>query len=146
MTASEPADPAPSLYGVIPYTIRLANSNALSSAGTLLGDVWDAATVPSSPQTLTVTPPPPTRCQRHGNSSVNFSAVAETYDRWTARNFRPIPALARRMAIGWRMVRLNLVEYAIGSDPNVAQNAGYLDVSFAAKLLLPPVRKGPAQQ
>jgi hypothetical protein len=37
-------DPAPSLYGMIPYSIRLANSNALSSAGAVLGDVWEPAT------------------------------------------------------------------------------------------------------
>jgi hypothetical protein len=37
-------DPAPSLYGMIPYSIRLANSNVLSSAGTMLGDVWEPAT------------------------------------------------------------------------------------------------------
>jgi hypothetical protein len=37
-------DPAPSLYGMIPYSIRLANSNALSSGGTVLGDVWEPAT------------------------------------------------------------------------------------------------------
>ena len=37
-------DPAPSLYGLIPYSIRLANSNALSSAGAVLGDVWEPVT------------------------------------------------------------------------------------------------------
>jgi hypothetical protein len=37
-------DPAPSLYGLIPYSIRLANSNVLSSAGAALGDVWEPAT------------------------------------------------------------------------------------------------------
>jgi hypothetical protein len=37
-------DPAPSLYGIVPYSIRLANSNALSAAGNSLGDVWDPAT------------------------------------------------------------------------------------------------------
>ena len=34
-------DPAPTLYGMIPYSVRLANSNALSSLGTVLGEVWE---------------------------------------------------------------------------------------------------------
>jgi hypothetical protein len=37
-------DPAPSLYGNSAYSIRLANSNAISSAGIALGDVWESAT------------------------------------------------------------------------------------------------------
>ncbi|HEX3800289.1 MAG TPA: DUF4832 domain-containing protein [Verrucomicrobiae bacterium] len=34
-------DPAPSLYANPAYAIRLANSNAVSSAGAILGDVWE---------------------------------------------------------------------------------------------------------
>lgn len=34
-------DPALSLYGQAAYSIHLANSNALSSAGAVLGDLWD---------------------------------------------------------------------------------------------------------
>jgi hypothetical protein len=37
-------DPAPTLYANSAYSIRLANSNALSSAGTVLGDVWETST------------------------------------------------------------------------------------------------------
>ena len=37
-------DPAPSLYGNTAYSVRLANSNAVSSAGAVLGDVWEPAT------------------------------------------------------------------------------------------------------
>ncbi len=37
-------DPAPSLYTNAAYSIRLANSNAVSSVGATLGDVWEPAT------------------------------------------------------------------------------------------------------
>jgi Domain of unknown function (DUF4832)/Domain of unknown function (DUF4874) len=37
-------DPAPSLYTNAAYSIRLANSNAVSSVGATLGDFWEPAT------------------------------------------------------------------------------------------------------
>ena len=50
-------DPAPTLYAMVAYSVRLANSNALSSTGAVLGDVWEAATgYHNLRQTLTVNP------------------------------------------------------------------------------------------
>lgn len=37
-------DPAPALYTNVAYSIRLANSNAVSSTGANLGDVWESDT------------------------------------------------------------------------------------------------------
>ena len=48
-------DLAPTLYPTVAYSVRLANSEAVSSAGTTLGDVWEPATgYHNLRQTLTI--------------------------------------------------------------------------------------------
>jgi hypothetical protein len=116
-------DPAPSLYAMIPYSIRLANSNALSSVGTVLGDVWEPATgYHRLRQTLTIngtaTNPPPTGTEI---PVLKFSAVAETYDTWKARNFPSNPGAGVPEGNPDADDCPNLIEYAVGSNPNSAQ-------------------------
>ena len=84
-------DPAPSLYGNPAYSIRLANSNAVSSAGTVLDSVWEPSTgYHHLGQVLTVnataTNAPSTAPQI---PVLYYSAVADTYDAWRLRNSQP---------------------------------------------------------
>jgi hypothetical protein len=138
-------DPAPTLYGLVPYSIRLANSNALSSAGTVLGEVWEPATgYHQLRQTLTMnaiaTNAPPNGTEI---PVLSFSAVAETYDTWTARNFPSNPDAGTPEGDPDADGRPNLVEYAVGSNPNLGNLGSYLDVSFDANAFFLSVRKGP---
>ena len=118
-------DPAPTLYGMIPYSVRLANSNALSSVGTVLGEVWEPATgYHRLRQTLTVNATA-TNALPNGTEIpvLNFSAVAETYDAWKARNFPSNPGAGVPEGNPDADDRLNLVEYAVGSNPNSARRS-----------------------
>lgn len=138
-------DPAPTLYGLIPYSVRLANSNALASVGTVLGDVWEPATgYHRLWQTLTVNAtaanPPPNGTEI---PVLNFSAVAETYDAWKARNFPSNPGAGVPDGNPDADDRLNLVEYAVGSNPNAARDLCYLEASYDTNALFLSVRKGP---
>ena len=138
-------DPAPTLYGVIPYSIRLANSNALSSAGTVLGDVWDAATgYHWLRQTLTVNTTA-TNALPNGTEIpvLDFSAVAENYAAWQARNFPSNPSAGAPGADPDSDGRTNLVEYAVGSNPNLGGDPPYLDVAFVTNAFILTVQKGP---
>lgn len=138
-------DPAPTLYATPAYSVRLANSNALSSAGTLLGDVWEAATgYHKLNQTLTINSTA-TNALPNGTEIpvLNYSAVAETYATWKARNFPSTPALGVPEADPDLDGRVNLVEFAVGSNPNVADRSNYLDVSFATNSFYLTLRKGP---
>ena len=138
-------DPAPTLYDIIPFSVRLANSNALSSVGTVLGDVWEPATgYHRLRQTLTVNDTA-TNSLRTGTEIpvLNFSAVAETYDTWKARNFPSNPGAGAPDADPDADGRPNLVEYAVGSNPNSGQDRGYLDATFDTNAFFLSVRKGP---
>lgn len=137
-------DPAPTLYAMIPYTVRLANSNALSSGGAMLGDVWETNTgYHRLRQTLTInataTNPPSTGTEI---PVLNYSAVAETYDTWKARNFPANPAAGVPNGDPDADGRPNLVEYAVGSNPNAGQNAAYLNTSFMPGAFFLSVEKG----
>ena len=84
-------DPAPSLYGNSAYSIRLANSNAVSSAGVVLNSVWESSTgYHHLGQILTVNADainaPSTGPQI---PVVNHSEIAETYNAWRVRNSQP---------------------------------------------------------
>jgi hypothetical protein len=138
-------DPAPTLYGMIPYSVRLANSNALSSIGTVLGDVWEPATgYHRLRHTLTVNASA-TNALPNGTEIpvLSFSAVAETYNAWQARNFPSNPAAGAPEGDPDGDGRPNLVEYAVGSNPNSADSGSYLEVSFDANAFFLSVRKGP---
>jgi len=138
-------DPAPSLYAMIPYSVRLANSNALSSIGTVLGDVWEPATgYHRLRQTLTVNATA-TNALPDGREIpvLNFPAVAETYDAWKARNFPSNPSLGAPADDPDADGRPNLVEYAVGSNPNSADAGSYLEYSFDGNAFFLSLRKGP---
>jgi hypothetical protein len=137
-------DPAPSLYGNTAYSIRLANSNVVSSAGTVLGTVWEANTgYHRLGQTLTVNA---TATNSSPSGAVipvlNYSAIAETYDTWKARNFSSNPENGEPDADPDADGRANLLEYSIGSNPNSPDSDGYLNISFTNSALFLSVRKG----
>ena len=138
-------DPAPTLYGMIPYAMRLANSNVLSSGGAMLGDVWEPATgYHRLRQTLTINGTATNALPAGSEIPVlNYSAVAETYATWKARNFPSNPAMGGPEADPDNDGRPNLVEFAVGSNPNAIQSDGYLNVSFATNAFFLSVRKGP---
>ena len=138
-------DPAPTLYGMIPYSVRLANSNALSSVGTVLGDVWEPATGYHKLRQILTVNATATNSLPNGTEIpvLKFSAVVETYDTWKARNFPSNPGAGVPDGNPDADDRLNLVEYAVGSNPNSAQDPGYLDVAFDTNAFFLSVRKGP---
>ncbi len=138
-------DPAPSLYGGIPYSIRLANSNAVSSANVVLGGVWEASTgYHDLHQTLTIngtaTNPPPSG----GEIPVlAFSAIPETYATWSARNFPPNSPAGSPDADPDGDGRANLLEYALGTNPNSPDSGSEFNISFQNTALLLSFPKGP---
>ncbi len=115
-------DPSPTLYGLTPYSIRLASSTAVDSAGASLSSIWEPATgYHKLGHTLVINgpvhPPPFVGTKI---PVLPYSAIRETYDTWRARNF---PANspsgdpdADPDTDGWQ----NLTEYATGTNPNSA--------------------------
>lgn len=112
-------DPAPSLYGLAHYSIRLANSTAVNASGVSLGSVWEPSTgyhrlghvlnvgaAPTHPPSVDSDIP-----------VLPYSAVRENYDTWRARNFPPSSPdgdpTADPDADAWE----NLAEYAGGTNP-----------------------------
>ena len=71
------------------------------------------------------------------------SAVRETYATWRARNFPGNPIAGLEEGDEEPDGRINLVEYAAGSDPKVIDATDYLDVSFQANEFYLSMRKGP---
>lgn len=115
-------DPTPSLYGLPHYSIRLANSTAVSGGGTSLGGVWEPATGYHHLGHTLVVSGPATNEPLAGTEipMLPYSAIRETYDTWRARNF---PANspdgepeADPDADGWQ----NLTEYSVGTTPSSA--------------------------
>jgi len=138
-------DPAPSLYDSTAYSIHLANSNAVSSGGAVLGDIWEASTAYHKLRynlsvNTSATNPPPT-----GNEIplLDFSAIRETYQTWQARNFPSNSLLGAPTADPDGDRRPNLLEYAVGSNPNSGGDPSYLDVTFQTNTLFLSIRKGP---
>jgi hypothetical protein len=113
-------DRAPSLYGLAHYSIRLANSTAINGVGASLGDVWESATGYHRLGHTLVVGGQATNAPLTGTEIplLSYSAIRETYEIWRARNFPPNSPDgdpdADPDADGWR----NVVEYAIGTDPN----------------------------
>ena len=138
-------DPAPSLYGSIPYSIRLANSNAVSSANAVLGDVWEASTgYHDLRQTLTINGTATNAPPSGGEIPVlAFSAVIETYDTWRARNFPPNSPAGSPDADPDGDGRVNLLEYAVGTNPNSPDSGSEFNISFQNAALLLSFQKGP---
>jgi hypothetical protein len=127
------------------YSIRPANSNAVSSAGAVLGDVWKPVTgYHRLRHTLTVNATA-TNASPSGMEipMLNFSTIAETYDTWKARNFPSNPVASSPDADPDADGRVNLLEYAIGSNPNSRDSGSYLNVSFEDNALFLSFQKGP---
>lgn len=138
-------DPAPSLYDMIPYSIRLANSNAVSAGGAVLGDVWEPATgYHRLHHTLTVNATATNAAPGGmGIPVFDFSIIAETYERWKARNFPSDPVAGAPDADPDADGRVNLLEYAIGSNPNSPDTGSCLNLSFEQDALFLSLQKGP---
>jgi hypothetical protein len=134
-------DPAPSLYGLVPYSIRLANALVQGTAT----PVWEPSTgYHTLGHWLTVntaaTNPPPT------NTTIpvlDYSAVRETYDTWRLRNFASNAAAGNPDADPDGDGRSNLLEYATASDPNSAMNPKAIEAGLEGGFLVLTVRKGP---
>jgi len=134
-------DTAPTLYGQVPYSIRLANALV---QGTNV-PVWEATTgYHRLGQWLTVnstaTNPPP---NAKAIPVLDYSAVAETYDAWRARHFATNAPAGDPDADPDGDSRSNLLEYATGSGPNSAANPDAIEAKFEAGVFVLTVRKGP---
>ncbi len=112
-------DPAPSLYGLAHYSIRLANSTALNNSGASLGSIWEPSTgyhrlghvlsvgnTPTNPPSVDSDIP-----------VLPYSAIRENYETWRARSFPPGSPDGDPTddpdADAWG----NLTEYASGTNP-----------------------------
>ena len=131
-------DPAPTLYGLLPYSLRLANSTALDAAGTSLGSVWEPTTgYHRLHHTLTVNGAV-TLTPRTGVEIpvLLYSAIRETYDTWRSRNFPSNSPDGQPQADpdadGWA----NLIEYALGTNPNVQTGAPTMASMEEGRLVL----------
>ena len=115
-------DPTPTLYGLIPYSIRLANSTAVDDNGASLGNVWEPATgFHKLGHTLVINGPATNTPMTGAEISVlPYSAIRESYDVWRTRNFPANSAdgdlNADADTDGWQ----NVTEYAIGTSPTSA--------------------------
>ena len=138
-------DPAPSLYGNPAYSIQLANSNAVSSTGAVLDSVWEAPTGYHRLGEVLTVDAVATNAPSIGPKIpvLNYSAIAETYDTWRARNFPANSAAGAPDADPDGDGRINLLEYAVGSDPNVFDNDSCPKISFQDEALILSVGKGP---
>ena len=138
-------DPAPSLYDNPAYSIRLANSNAVSSTGAMLDSVWEASTgYHRLGQVLTVDATATNVAPAGPQIPVlNYSAISETYDTWRARNFPANSAAGAADADPDGDGRVNLFEYAVGSNPNSFDSDSCPQISFQNDALILSVEKGP---
>jgi hypothetical protein len=84
-------DPAPALYGNPAYSIRLANSNAVSGVGAVLDSVWEASTgYHLLGQILTINADATNSPSSAPQVPVlDHSGIAETNDVQRVRNFQP---------------------------------------------------------
>jgi len=136
-------DPVPSLYGQVPYSIRLANTLALTEPAPLV--VWDASTgYHRLGQELSVNNTATNPAPNGATIPVlDYSAIRETYDTWRARNFDSNPSGGQPDADPDGDGRSNLLEYATGSDPNSAANPEVIKAQFEAGAFVLTIRKGP---
>ena len=74
---------------------------------------------------------------------LNYSAVAENYVAWQARNFPSDPGDGAPEKDPEADGRVNLIEYAVGSNPNTGGDPPYLNVTFATNAFILSVQKGP---
>jgi hypothetical protein len=138
-------DPAPSLYANPAYSIQLANSNAVSSTGEVLDSVWEGASgYHRLGQILTVDATATNALPAGGEIPVlDYSAVAETYDTWRARHFAVGSTTGAPDADPDGDGRVNLLEYAINSDPNSFDSDSCPKISMQNDAVVISVDKGP---
>lgn len=131
-------DPAPSLYGLAPYSIRLANSTAVSSGGASPVGVWEPDTGYHHLGHTLVVSGPATNAPLTGTEIpvLPYSAIREAYDTWRARNFPASSADGDSEADpdtdGWQ----NLTEYAVGTSPTSAASRPALASLESGRLML----------
>jgi hypothetical protein len=138
-------DPAPSLYGNPAYSIRLANSNAVSSGGAILSSVWEASTGYHRLGQILTVDTVATNATPSGSQIpvLNYSAIAETYDTWRARHFAANSAMGAPEGDPDGDGRSNLLEYSVGSNPNVFDSDNCPKISFQDDALILSINKGP---
>jgi len=110
-----------------------------------LGGLWDASSgYHNLRQTLQVNYTATNSLPQGGEIPVlSYSAVAETYASWQMRNFPGNPTAGAPLADPDGDGRPNLVEFAVGSDPNTPQTTNYMQLLSATNSLLVSVAKGP---
>lgn len=128
-------DPAPLLYGLAPYSIRLANSNPIWEPASGYHRLGHTLTVNNS-----ATNPPPNITDI---PVLDYSAIRETYDTWKARHFASNPSAGEPDADPDTDGRANLLEYAVGSDPNSGAGRSHIEATHEAGTFLLTIRKGP---
>ena len=74
---------------------------------------------------------------------LDYSAVAENYATWKARNFPFNPGDGAPEWDADADGRANLIEYAVGSNPNTGGNPPYMNITFATNAFILSVQKGP---
>ena len=115
-------DPAPSLYTNTAYSIRLANSNAVSSAGASLGDVWEPSTgYHHLGQSLTINTTA-TNAAPPGQTIpvLDYSAITESYHVWKDRNFPTNPPASVPPRMWTRMAASTWWSMPLGPIPTPA--------------------------
>jgi hypothetical protein len=137
-------DPATTLYTNNAYSIHLANSNSVSSGGSVIDTVWEPATGYHRLGCVLTVNATATNAAQGGVTIpvLDYSAIAETYATWRARNFASNPDAGDPYADPDGDGRINLLEYALGSDPNVSESGSYLNVSYQHDQLLLSFQKG----
>jgi hypothetical protein len=138
-------DPAPTLYGQVPFSIRLANVNAFASGGSNLGAVWEASSgYHRLGTTLLVNNTATNPASAMGSIPVlDYPALVESYATWRARHFPGGTTNGEPEADPDLDGRRNLLEYAVGSNPTAAGDANFFRMSQTPNELTLTIAKGP---
>jgi hypothetical protein len=110
-----------------------------------LGTVWEASTAyhnlrQSLSLNAVATNLPPIGVEI---PALDFSAIIESYDTWRARNFPTNSAAGAPALDPDGDGRPNLLEYAVGSNPNSGGEPSYFNLTFQTNTLFLSIQKGP---